>query len=364
MLLHFSEYQLRSLTNLQHINRRMTSSSTNNHSNIAEELRIPVPWGFVAAKWWGPKNNRPILGLHGWQDNAGTFDRLIPLLPKNISLLALDLPGHGLSSPIPAGLSYDKSNFIYTIKYLKKQYNWDKISIMGHSMGAILGFVYCSLYPDEVDMMIAIDALKPFYIPPHHAQSSMLSSINGVVLETERNMIKSEPPCYSYPELVDKLCAGMNHSVEKENAIYILKRGVKKSQLYPEKYYFIRDGRIKHFGMITFDPELCDEMIKRITSPYCLILFTGSSALNPEDQVRSAGFVHKMYETLPHMEIHKIDGRHHDHLNRPEKVANIITSFVDKNRPDFDKSRDVENLAHKQKLNQGEKKKVKNMSKL
>lgn len=58
------------------------------------EVRIDVPWGHVAGKWFGPKNIRPILMLHGWQDNAGTFDMLIPLLPKHISYLAIDLPGN------------------------------------------------------------------------------------------------------------------------------------------------------------------------------------------------------------------------------------------------------------------------------
>ncbi len=41
----------------------MTSSANDNQLNTAEELRIPVPWGFIAAKWLGPKNNRPIIGI-------------------------------------------------------------------------------------------------------------------------------------------------------------------------------------------------------------------------------------------------------------------------------------------------------------
>lgn len=32
-----------------------------------EEIKIPVPWGHIAAKLWGPKNRRPILTIHGWQ---------------------------------------------------------------------------------------------------------------------------------------------------------------------------------------------------------------------------------------------------------------------------------------------------------
>lgn len=47
----------------------------------------------MLAKVWGPENGLPVLALHGWQDNAGTFDKLAPLLPKNIRLVCLDFCG-------------------------------------------------------------------------------------------------------------------------------------------------------------------------------------------------------------------------------------------------------------------------------
>ena len=49
------------------------------------------------------------MALHGWLDNAGTWDTLAPLLlsaSPHQSLLCLDYPGHGLSSHLPPGQAY------------------------------------------------------------------------------------------------------------------------------------------------------------------------------------------------------------------------------------------------------------------
>lgn len=51
-------------------------------SGLMSELKLAVPWGHIAAKIWGPQQGSPVLCLHGWLDNANSFDRLIPLLPK------------------------------------------------------------------------------------------------------------------------------------------------------------------------------------------------------------------------------------------------------------------------------------------
>lgn len=69
------------------------------------------------------------MALHGRQDNAGSFDTLIPLLCDEISVLCLDMPGHGLSS------HYPKSQYYYVywdgimlLRRITKYFKWKKVS--------------------------------------------------------------------------------------------------------------------------------------------------------------------------------------------------------------------------------------------
>uniref|UniRef100_A0A8C2TD62 Serine hydrolase like 2 n=1 Tax=Coturnix japonica TaxID=93934 RepID=A0A8C2TD62_COTJA len=80
------------------------------------EVKFPVPWGHVAAKAWGPPEGHPVLCLHGWLDNANTFDRLIPLLPRDCRYVAMDFSGHGLSSHRPAGSLYHFLDYVSDVR--------------------------------------------------------------------------------------------------------------------------------------------------------------------------------------------------------------------------------------------------------
>lgn len=111
---------------------------------------MAVPWGHIAAKAWGSQKGSPILCLHGWLDNANSFDRLIPLLPRgglaggrpgrgaglrgsergeasptpllplpsapDFYYVAMDFGGHGLSSHYSPGLPYYYQNFVGEIR--------------------------------------------------------------------------------------------------------------------------------------------------------------------------------------------------------------------------------------------------------
>ena len=72
---------------------------------------------------------QPVISLHGWQDNAGTFDNLALCLSSDVAILAIDLPGHGHSSHLPNGTFYYVFwDGLILLRRVVTHYKWDKVS--------------------------------------------------------------------------------------------------------------------------------------------------------------------------------------------------------------------------------------------
>uniref|UniRef100_A0ABK0LSH9 Serine hydrolase-like 2 n=1 Tax=Rattus norvegicus TaxID=10116 RepID=A0ABK0LSH9_RAT len=106
---------------------------------LLSELKLAVPWGHIAVKVWGLQKNPPVLCLHGWLDNANSFDKLIPFLPKDFCYVAMDFGGHGLSTHYSPGLPYYHHNFVSEVRRVVSAFKWTRLSLLGHSFGGVVG---------------------------------------------------------------------------------------------------------------------------------------------------------------------------------------------------------------------------------
>ena len=154
-----------------------------------------------SGKLWGSSAKQPILALHGWSDNAGSFDHVIPLL-KNSSILAIDLPGHGLSSWLPRGIPYDNKAYIQTVRLIAKHYSWDKVKFLGHSLGGIICFDYARIFPEETEFIISIDSIGS--IPQNASQRTIVLANSIEKFINLEKKITLNPPSYSKEEIIKR----------------------------------------------------------------------------------------------------------------------------------------------------------------
>ncbi|KAH8418207.1 hypothetical protein KR222_000664, partial [Zaprionus bogoriensis] len=300
-------------------------------SSQYEDVRIWAPWGHIAGRWYGNRTERPILALHGWMDNLGTFDRLIPLLPDYLGVLCIDLPGHGRSSRLPPGMHYSVEEYIYIIARVMKEYKWHKVSLMGHSLGGVLSYFFAALAPHMVDMVVQLDIILPPTEFPGIAPMYGIAMEKHLVEEerAEQNEFH-EPPSYTLAQMRALLAKGTSNSVPPDLGEHLLYRSVARSQLYPDKFYFSKDGRVKYYTIMPLSLPLAAEFARRIRNkPYLIIKGADSKFISS----RSNEALSILRAQNPHLEYHEVPGAHHAHLTHAAECAKYLIPFLRRYRP-------------------------------
>lgn len=286
--------------------------------------------GEIKGRWWGPKNVRPILCLHGWLDNCGVYDELIPLLPKEFSYLAVDLPGHGRSYRRPIGHGYNTLDFMVFLERIRKHFGWDKLSIMAHSYSSMSSFYYAAVNPQNVDLFIALDSLEPYnYSTLSNMRKSM--SIYLRVIDGNEKTLYEEPPSYTYEQLLDKIVVGSTNSVPKALAHLLITRSVLPSQKHPGKYYFSFDPTWKAYSRDPRHEEDTKIMARQIKCPVLYIL--GNDSYIRDRNINHTMSVLDYWESKnPHLNVHYGPGNHHFLMSHPQSTANYVSPFLQRFR--------------------------------
>ncbi|XP_018319173.1 probable serine hydrolase [Agrilus planipennis] len=310
--------------------RKCSSVNLKNFSTIAKEcveIKIPVPWGHIAAKWWGSQNERPILSCHGWQDNSGTFDRLIPYLPSDVSLLAIDFPGHGYSSRLPLGMWYNGMDYIVVLERIVDYFKWPKVSLMGHSLGAIQSYLYSVLFPERIEFLICLDAFHPFPTDDYKTED-FRKNITRYLKYDNLCASNTEPPSYTPAKLSEIWHEGSRKSVDVENCKYILERNVMPSKTKPNHFYFTRDPRLKIGVKHSFSQKQIVEQASRVRFPICVF------KANDNDFSSASPLTYQLLDIIKENTkdyyFLEVGGTHHVHLNNPERVGPHIHNFIKK----------------------------------
>lgn len=92
--------------------------------------------------------------IHGLGSNAKGWTKNIPAWSKDFRVIALDLPGYGISDK--GYYQYSMSFYAEVITEMMDALNINSASLAGHSMGGQISMVTALKYPDRVDKLILI----------------------------------------------------------------------------------------------------------------------------------------------------------------------------------------------------------------
>lgn len=105
------------------------------------------------------KGKNALVFVHGWTCNADFWRESVNAFP-NYRVVALDLPGHGLSDKPQA--DYTMEYFAKSIEAVMKDAGIKKAVFVGHSMGTPVIRQFYRLYPEKTLGLVIVDgALRP-----------------------------------------------------------------------------------------------------------------------------------------------------------------------------------------------------------
>lgn len=297
---------------------------------LLSELKLSVPWGHIAVKVWGSQKNPPVLCLHGWLDNANSFDRLIPLLPQDFCYVAMDFGGHGLSSHYNPGLPYHHQNFVSEVRRVATAFKWNQFSLMGHSFGGSVGGMFACMFPEMVDKLILLDS-TPFLLDCNEMENILTYRRRHIEHMLQLEASQKPPRAYSSEELLQRLLSQNSH-LNKDCGELLLQRGARKAA---EGMVLNRDRRIS-WPENSFDfvsKELFVQSARSLQASVLMIKalqgFYDVRRVNDEDK----GPLRFMVDTLRSIlkqryQFVEVPGNHYVHMNTPQVVAGVISSFL------------------------------------
>ncbi len=90
--------------------------------------------------------------LHGYLESMLVWDEFVPLLYKEVRVITLDLPGHGVS--IVSGEIHTMEFLADTVADTLKKLGVERCTLVGHSMGGYVAAAFCEKYPQMVEGVV------------------------------------------------------------------------------------------------------------------------------------------------------------------------------------------------------------------
>lgn len=103
-------------------------------------------------------DGHPIVLVHGLGGSTGNWSLTAPRLATTWKVVALDLPGHGRSGPLPR---HDLEAHTQTVIELIESLGFGSVTLVGNSMGGLVSKVVASRRPDLVDGLVLLAPATP-----------------------------------------------------------------------------------------------------------------------------------------------------------------------------------------------------------
>lgn len=177
-------------------------------------LRVTVLWSGMKIKYvhvngrnvcYGERGQKQkgkssMILLHGFSADKSMWAPLVRNLPRNIHVIALDLPGNGESEPPEEGTDLSFKGLVHSVHQIIEKLGMsdDPLHIVGLSMGGAIAGLYAAEYPQVVDR---VTMMCPAMRTPE--QTSVAMEIQRAVESGDEDTILRD--CPLFPQNPDEM---------------------------------------------------------------------------------------------------------------------------------------------------------------
>ncbi len=277
--------------------------------SVAEEFVLNVAGVDIAGKRWR-NGARRVIALHGWLDNAASFDVIAPLF--NADIVAIDMAGHGLSYHRSAQASYNVWEDLPDILRVADALQWTTFDIVGHSRGAIISALLATAMPERVTSAVLLDGLRP-----NPVQEANFSDQLGLFLREHLAPPKPSTIYNSIEKAVKVRCRAGDMS--EASATRIAQRGLKPCD---GGWCWRHDPRLRLPSAVKMTQANIDAVMHKLAQLPHRVFFT-------KDGLGAVLNAHGEFERWSgELNLELFEGQHHFHMEEPaQELAEKINAL-------------------------------------
>lgn len=284
------------------------------------EKSWPLQHMTLAGLSWGdaaePPSGSPVIGLHGWLDNAATFSKIAPTLARAQPFHGIDFAGHGHSDHRPPGQQYELVNYVAdTAELIDRHFSQsgEPVTLIGHSLGGIVGALYAASFAEKVKRLVMIDSLGPLTLEPEKSADQLRKGI------TKKMRGSGKPTVYPGLEEAAKIRAGGLSPLSSQAAHLLVPRNLRETQ---DGVVWRTDARLRHPSLSRFDEAQVTGFLRAIKAPVLFVRAADGLLGGRSSWLERTGLIRDLTEVT-------VPGGHHCHLDGDVvPVINALKEFL------------------------------------
>lgn len=251
------------------------------------------------------------LALHGWLDNAASFQALAAQLPE-LDLVALDLAGHGRSDWRPPGAGYALVDHLHDLIAVLDQLQWTSCTLIGHSMGGAIASLLAVAAPERVETLVCVDALGPLSLPEADSPARLQRALKARTEPTPRRRVFGS---------IDEATAqrARLNALTPEQARPLVERALKAVD---DGHIWAADPRLQLPSAAPMSEAQVRACLQAIRQPTLVVAAEETDPRLPRLEVA------ERLACVPQAQAHRLPGGHHLHLSNTAAVATLIREFL------------------------------------